>query len=70
MTASDYRAIARQKLAGKWGKAILIALVAFYLGGLIAESNVDINIRIDEDTQLTSHPFCFIPSPPWAWAAF
>lgn len=61
MTAKEYRAIARQKLAGKWGKAILIALVAFYLGGLIAEFNVDININIDEDTQLNISSILLYP---------
>lgn len=61
MTARDYRAIARQKLAGKWGSAILIALIAFYLGGLIAESSVDINIRISEDTQLNIESVLYLP---------
>lgn len=62
MTASNYyRAVAREKLAGKWGTAILIALVAFYLGGLIASSNVDINISIDEDTQIKIESVLYLP---------
>lgn len=51
MTAKEYRAIAREKLAGNWKIAILAGLIALYLGGLMASSNVNININLDEDTQ-------------------
>lgn len=61
MTASDYRSIARQKLAGKWGKAIVIALVAFYLGGLIAQSNVELSFSIDEDTRIEIESVLLLP---------
>ena len=61
MTASDYRAIARQKLAGKWGKAIVIALVAFYLGGLIAQSNIELSFSIDEDTRIEIESVLLLP---------
>jgi len=52
MRASDYRAIAREKLAGNWKIAVIVALIAFFLGGLIATSNVNINIQVDEDTAI------------------
>lgn len=52
MRASDYRAIAREKLAGNWKIAVIVALIAFFLGGLIATSTVNINIQVDEDTAI------------------
>ena len=61
MTASYYRAIARVKLAGKWRNAIVIALVAFYLGGLLASSNVDIHINLDEDTRIQIASVLLLP---------
>ena len=51
MTSKEYRAIARQKLSGNWGYAILTAIVAFYLGGLLVNSCVSLNLRLpDGDT--------------------
>ena len=38
MTSSDYRRIAREKLAGRWGTAILTTFIAGLLGGLVAQS--------------------------------
>jgi uncharacterized membrane protein len=61
MTAKDYRAIARQKLAGKWGTAILIALVAFYLGGLLVNGNVEFKFRVDEDTEYRISSILYLP---------
>ena len=56
MTSKEYRAIARQKLSGNWGYAILAALVAFYLGGLLVSNNVNIEIPLEEGhtLQITS----------------
>lgn len=50
MNASDYRAIAREKLAGNWKTAVIIALIAWFLGGLIVSASLDISIEVDEDT--------------------
>ena len=49
MSSSELRYRARQSLAGKWGNAILAALVAAVLGGLLAGSGFQINI--DEEIQ-------------------
>ena len=62
MTSKEYRAIAREKLSGKWGTAILVGLVAFYLGGLLVINNVNINLNLPdrEPIQITSlllYPF-------------
>ena len=56
MRARDYRAIARQKLAGNWKTAVIVALIAWFLGGLIAAASADIDIKISEDTRV------YIPS--------
>lgn len=61
MTASDYRAIAREKLAGKWGTAILAALAAFYLGGLLVTNNVNVDLKLDEDTQIQITSVLYLP---------
>lgn len=61
MTASDYRAIAREKLAGNWKIAMIVALIAFYLGGLLAASNVNINLKLDEDTQISISSALLLP---------
>lgn len=50
MKASDYRAIARERLAGKWKTAVIVALIAWFLGGLIVAANANINFKIDEET--------------------
>lgn len=52
MKARDYRAIARQKLSGNWKQAVIVCLIAWFLGGLIVTSNANINIRISEDTRV------------------
>ncbi len=46
MTASDYRARAREILSGKWGMAILITLVAAILGGLATSSGSGFDFEI------------------------
>ena len=65
MTSKNYRDIAREKLSGKWGNAILVSLVAFYLGGLLVNSNVNINLNLPdrEPLQIQSllvYPFVFL----------
>ncbi len=50
MKARDYRAIAREKLTGNWKTAVIAALIAWFLGGLIVVSNANINFQIDEET--------------------
>lgn len=47
MTASDYRAKAREILSGKWGMAILITLVAGILGGLATNASGSIQFEND-----------------------
>jgi len=49
MTSSDYRRIAREKLAGNWGIAILATLVAGILGAAIATSGFSFNVNIDAE---------------------
>lgn len=45
MNSSDYRSIAREKLAGNWGISILVALIASLLGGLLfSGSSFDLNL--------------------------
>lgn len=46
MRSSDYRALARQALAGNWGLSIAVALIAGFLGGLVCDS---FSINIDSD---------------------
>lgn len=48
MTSSDYRLKARQSLAGKWTIAVVAALIAGLLGGLITGSG-SFNLNIDEE---------------------
>lgn len=48
MNSSDYRAIAREKLANNWGSAILAAFVAALLGGTVAGVSFSFNVTIDE----------------------
>ena len=61
MTTSDYRAIAREKLAGNWKVAIIISLIALYLGGLMVNANVRINISLDDHTKLEITSILFYP---------
>ncbi len=64
MRASDYRAIAREKLAGNWKTAVIVALIAWFLGGLIATANASIDIQVSEDVSI------YIPSvQAWLIAA-
>lgn len=48
MTSRDYRASAREMLSGKWGRAVLVTLIAGLLGGLATGSGFSVNI--DQDT--------------------
>lgn len=50
MTSSDYRAKARDALAGKWGMALLVSLVAGLLGGLLTASSFEIELELDAKT--------------------
>lgn len=47
MYASDYRRIARERLAGHWWLSVGVALVAALLGGAIVSSGASFNIRIN-----------------------
>ena len=51
MSSSDFRAKARQILAGKWLMAVLVTLVAGILGGVLTSvsTNFNANINIDEE---------------------
>lgn len=49
MFISDYRRIARENLAGKWGTAILAALIAALFGALVAGSNFSLDFEIREE---------------------
>lgn len=61
MRASDYRAIAREKLAGNWKTAVIVALIAWFLGGLICAGSANIDFQINEDTRI------YIPTL-YSWA--
>lgn len=50
MSASYFREKARNALAGKWGNALLVALVASIFGALLTGSNFSLNYNIDEET--------------------
>ena len=44
MTCSDYRRIARENLAGNWGKSILVTFVAAVFGALLTGGSFSFNI--------------------------
>lgn len=50
MSASYYREKARAVLAGKWGNALVVALVAAIFGALLTGSNFSLNFELDENT--------------------
>lgn len=50
MTSSDYRRIAREKLQGNWGNAVLAAFVAAIFGSLLASSGFDFNLNYEADS--------------------
>ena len=61
MRARDYREIARRNLTGKWGVAILAALLAMILGGLLADGSMTLELRLSEETTYTiPHYFSWI----------
>lgn len=47
MTSRDYRSLARDSLAGKWGEAVLVAFVATIFGALLVSGNVNFNINTE-----------------------
>ena len=49
MRAKDYRDLARQKLAGNWKTAVIAALIAWFLGGLLMRASVGGSITIGEE---------------------
>lgn len=53
MNASDYRAAARNALAGRWPMAVLVGLVASLLGGL-QSGNINFQFQGDSQEQLFS----------------
>lgn len=54
MTSRDYRSIAREKLSGKWGISVGVALIAGILGGVVSSSG-NANFLFNEDL------FVFMP---------
>jgi uncharacterized membrane protein len=52
MYASDYRAIAREKLSGKWGMAVLVSFLATLLGGSVTGGSSGIDINAETIAQL------------------
>ena len=54
MTSSDLRCRARQTLDGQWGIAVLTALVAGILGGLVVGSGASINLDEEKLQRLPS----------------
>lgn len=48
MESADYRRIARENLAGNWGNAVLAALLAGLLGGLLTASGYHFNLNLEE----------------------
>ena len=53
MDVSHYREQARFALSGRWGKVILITLVAALFGGLVVGTGLSFNIEFDEQTLST-----------------
>ena len=52
MYASDYRAIARNNLSGKWGIAVLVSFLATLLGGSLTGGSSSTNIDAETIAQL------------------
>lgn len=52
MYASDYRAIARNNLSGKWGIAVLVSFLATLLGGSLTGGSSSLNIDAETIAQL------------------
>ena len=48
MTSRDYRTLARDSLAGRWGEALLVAFVAAIFGGLLTSSVPSFNLELEE----------------------
>ena len=55
MFISTYRQEARFALSGRWGKAILITLIASLFGAILVGSSFNINFEID-DKNLSALP--------------
>ena len=47
MTSSDYRTLARDTLAGRWGEAVLVAFVAAIFGGVLVSSVPSFNLELE-----------------------
>ena len=65
--ASQFRQLARNKLAGKWGISILVSLVAAVLTGLTLSLNIDFSSINDLFNKVFGKPDAinaFLPS--WA----
>ena len=52
MYASDYRAIARQNLSGKWGIAVLACFLSSLLGGTVTGTSSRMNLDAETIAQL------------------
>ncbi len=48
MRAKDYRDLARQRLADNWKTAVIAALIAWFLGGLLISTSLNISIEIGD----------------------
>ena len=50
MDSAAYRQIARDRLSGNWGNAILAAFLAALLGGVVTGSSVNLNVNLDQQS--------------------
>ena len=50
MTAKYYRDVARQKLSGNWKTSVIVALIAWFLGGLLVSAAVGGRVTIQGET--------------------
>ena len=48
MTSRDYRSLARDSLAGRWGEAVLVAFVATIFGALVVNCTPSYNINTEK----------------------
>ena len=71
MKARDFRALARQALAGRWGVAVLAGLVAALLGGSIGSSNVSTSASsaVDRATDYLQDYRWYLDIPDFVWQA-
>ena len=61
MYARDYRALARERLAGHWGVSILVAFVATLLGGAVGGSSFSFEISIETQEYVENYMPSLVP---------